>query len=267
MNSEKKEKVYFPNLRQSLGLVIILFLLGVPFFFIRKLLATNNQELNSFTSLWTSLVAQTIIILFGLRIMRKRNDAEYKLKFKRVSIPPLLIIGLMGVSVGIIATIITRFIPMTPKIAEFFGRIYQPYVCNIIRLVIVTPIVEEIFFRGIILEGLLKNYKPIHAIILSAIIFGVSHLNPSQLILATLHGLLIGWVYWKTNSLIPGLVIHCLNNLIATLSLFKLSFNHFVFRMPIVILLIITLIIIFIGFKFLNKKLTTEASLHAKKDG
>lgn len=255
-DNDSKDMTYYPDLKQSLGLVIRLFLIGFPFYFIRKYLSTDNPELNSLTLMLTSLVAQTIIILFGLRVMRKRNNDEYKLKFKHIQFSTLLILGLMGISVGIIATELGRFAPTIPRTAEYFRRIYQPNFYSFIRLVIATPIVEEIFFRGIILEGLLKNYKPIKAITLSAIIFGVVHINPSQIILATLHGLLIGWAYWKTGSLIPGLLIHFLNNLIFHFSLFKPHINQFVFRTPIVLLLILTVIAISVGYKFLNKKLT-----------
>ena len=90
----------------------------------------------------------------------------------------------------------------------------QPNISSFLTILIAAPLLEEVFFRGILLEGFLKNYSPAKAITWSALIFGMVHLNPWQAIGATVDGLLIGWLYWRTNSLIPGLIIHMFNNLI-----------------------------------------------------
>ena len=79
----------------------------------------------------------------------------------------------------------------------------------------VAPIFEEIFMRGIILAGLLKKYSPKKAIIISAIIFGVWHFNIHQSVNATLIGLVLGIIYYKTNSLILCIVLHMTNNIFA----------------------------------------------------
>ncbi|MEJ7661065.1 MAG: CPBP family intramembrane glutamic endopeptidase [Hymenobacter sp.] len=43
-----------------------------------------------------------------------------------------------------------------------------------------TPVCEEIFFRGVLLQGLLRNYRPAVAVAESALLFGVFHFNPVQ---------------------------------------------------------------------------------------
>lgn len=45
-------------------------------------------------------------------------------------------------------------------------------------MVIAAPVLEELIFRGMMLEGLLKKYSPVTSIIISSILFGVAHLNP-----------------------------------------------------------------------------------------
>jgi membrane protease YdiL (CAAX protease family) len=83
-------------------------------------------------------------------------------------------------------------------------------------------VAEEIVFRGAILRVLLDEQERRNgslttkgmwlAIAISALIFGVVHLNPAQIPHAFLIGLLLGWVYARTRSIIPGTVIHIVNN-------------------------------------------------------
>ena len=47
---------------------------------------------------------------------------------------------------------------------------------------------------------------------ISALIFGVIHLNPVQIVFGALYGLLLGWLTWRTGSLLPSIVVHVANN-------------------------------------------------------
>ena len=79
-----------------------------------------------------------------------------------------------------------------------------------------APLVEEIVFRGAILRSLLRWTKqPWMAIAISAIFFAVAHLNPAQLPHAFLVGLLLGWMYYRTDSIVPCVVYHWVNNTVA----------------------------------------------------
>jgi membrane protease YdiL (CAAX protease family) len=87
----------------------------------------------------------------------------------------------------------------------------QPYT-YFFMIVIAAPILEEILFRGIILDGFLRNYTPFNAIVTSAFMFGLIHGNIPQGIGAFMLGCLFGWLYWKTNSIIPCMILHAINN-------------------------------------------------------
>lgn len=83
---------------------------------------------------------------------------------------------------------------------------------------ILAPLAEEVVFRGAILRTLLgimskKNHWV--AIMISAAIFGVVHANLAQFINALLMGLLLGWMYYRTKSLVPGILLHWVNNTMA----------------------------------------------------
>lgn len=76
---------------------------------------------------------------------------------------------------------------------------------------------EEIVFRGAILRSLLRSSRLSvgGAIALSALMFSVIHLNPAQLPHAFIIGLLLGWMYYRTGSILPGVAYHWANNSVA----------------------------------------------------
>lgn len=84
------------------------------------------------------------------------------------------------------------------------------YVC------LLVPIFEEIGFRGVLLGGLLRaKWHPWLAIPLSALVFALFHLSAISFIGLTLGGIIYGWLFWRTKSLIPSMICHIANNTIA----------------------------------------------------
>ena len=85
-----------------------------------------------------------------------------------------------------------------------------------------APLVEEVVFRGAILRKLLEwmdesfgeltNSKAWIAIVISAVFFAAAHFNPAQFPHALLIGALLGWMYYRTGSIIPGILYHWINN-------------------------------------------------------
>lgn len=87
-------------------------------------------------------------------------------------------------------------------------------------LVIVAPVTEEPLFRGVILRGLLSRYRPAVAVALSAMLFALIHANPWQLISAFCLGVVFGWFFLRTGSLLLCVLAHAMSNglsLVATL--------------------------------------------------
>jgi len=86
-------------------------------------------------------------------------------------------------------------------------------ISTFITIVIAAPILEELIFRGIILDGLLKKYSPIKAILITSVLFGLVHLNPWQFLAALSLGIFAGWIYHETKSISFAIIIHAANNL------------------------------------------------------
>lgn len=95
----------------------------------------------------------------------------------------------------------------------------QDVVYNITFLISVlgvAPILEEAIFRGVITHTL-QRYDKRFAIIISALLFAMMHLNLVQGIPTFLMGLVLGYVYITSQSLYPCILIHFINNLMAVL--------------------------------------------------
>lgn len=111
---------------------------------------------------------------------------------------------------------------------EMFQHIFQAmvskktsYLLALFSAVVIAPLGEEIVYRGIILKGLLAHYTQNRAIVWSAILFGLAHLNPWQFPVIFILGLVFAYWVVQTGSLWPAILGHALHNLIAV------TFLHF----------------------------------------
>jgi membrane protease YdiL (CAAX protease family) len=75
---------------------------------------------------------------------------------------------------------------------------------------------EEVFFRGILLRRFCGVYSERKAILLSAVLFGLMHLNPWQAMYAFISGLFLGWVYRRFKTIWPCMLLHAYNNILAS---------------------------------------------------
>ena len=87
-----------------------------------------------------------------------------------------------------------------------------PFWSSFLLTAIFAPVFEEWLCRGMVLRGLLSKLKPGWAIVISALFFAVIHMNPWQALNAFVIGLVMGYVYYKTGSLLLTMLIHFVNN-------------------------------------------------------
>jgi membrane protease YdiL (CAAX protease family) len=90
---------------------------------------------------------------------------------------------------------------------------------TIFDTVILTPVFEEIVFRGLLFATLRRRFGMGNAAVLSAAIFGIAH-GYGVLGFAAVFwsGLLWAWSYERTGSLLPSMAAHAADNLMASLS-------------------------------------------------
>lgn len=77
---------------------------------------------------------------------------------------------------------------------------------------VVAPFVEEVFFRGFLFQGLRQRYGWTNALLISSAIFAIGHLDLVSLIPTFILGCVLAYVYHRSNSVWPGIILHFLVN-------------------------------------------------------
>lgn len=129
---------------------------------------------------------------------------------------------------------------------------------------IIGPSIEEVLFRGIALNGLLYKQKPASAIISTALLFALVHLDYHKLFSAFILGLILGVLYIKTNrNLLFCIICHIFVNVVSFFGLFDLNIyqNRLLDIALSLISLIILLTLIYIYFSRRNESSTQGDSL------
>lgn len=89
----------------------------------------------------------------------------------------------------------------------------------ILSTVVAAPVLEELFFRGLVLESCRERFGSRVAVLVSALLFGLIHIVPVQMVNAFVVGIILGYIYLKTGSLLSVIILHAINNAIAYVTL------------------------------------------------
>ena len=134
---------------------------------------------------------------------------------------PLIVAGMLFIN------LCSEFLGLPDLMQDTFHGMSRN-VFGIISIAIMAPLVEELLFRGAIQGYMLrKGMKPLHAILIASAIFGIVHMNPIQIPFAFAIGMIFGWLYYRTGSVVPGIVGHFINNSIACLQMATLTEEEF----------------------------------------
>ena len=92
------------------------------------------------------------------------------------------------------------------------------FIFRSIHTVLIGPILQELLFRKYLLINLLKKNSISIALIASSFCFSIIHFEiPGSLLPTFIFGIIVGFLYIKTGKIIYSILIHSINNLIATL--------------------------------------------------
>lgn len=170
--------------------------------------------------LFSNLVAVLSVWLFFV-IRKKKLFREIKLK--KISGANLLAAIVFGASFSIVLTVGINLIPFSPEMLESLqantaALPSENTLLNLITIVLVGPIAEEIFFRGLIYTRLKAGMHPILAAVISSVLFGIGHGGFIWFFSAFLGGLVMVWIFETTKSLYASLAVHMTNNAVAQLT-------------------------------------------------
>ena len=181
---------------------------------VMKLSGSVSEQAVTFTGYMVQFV---LIIVLTLAYRRSRGGSGTLLRFSMKWFNAALI--LWGVVlVFMIGVVIEPLLELFPdSYLEMLSNAIGRGGWAIATTVIAAPIMEEMLFRGIVLESVRSRYGSFRAIIISAAVFGLIHIIPQQVINAFLVGIVLGFIYVKTESLTSVIILHAINNALAYL--------------------------------------------------
>ena len=159
-------------------------------------------------------------VIYKLAVRRNEDELRTKLNLKDISFSVMTGIGVSGISFIwlIIAGKIPEFQAQIAAMKEGNAMIGGGSLHGVfLSAVIAAPIVEEVIFRGVVLGSFRKIFPAWASILISAIIFGVYHMNPVAIVYATVMGIIAGVVYEKKQNLLFPIMLHMANNFIGLL--------------------------------------------------
>ncbi len=121
-----------------------------------------------------------------------------------------------GVSVLLLMEYVVTLLDFLPDINdEAFDGLYGS-LAGIIGVALTGPIAEELLFRKAITTHLKRSYSKLWKVVLvSGLVFGVMHLNPAQVVSASLSGFMLAYLFVVTGSILPCVLLHIFNNTLA----------------------------------------------------
>lgn len=223
MNShEINQQKAYPSIKQGWGILGILLLVIIIYSIPLGILQIMKIDIQQGPFFLLNYAIPFIILLVIVHKRWKNNPLNREsLRIRSFSPALLPVLVLMTSALVFVDSEIGSWIPMPDFIEEFFAQMLSANIWAFLTVVVAAPILEELLMRGIVLNGLLRNYSPWKAIIWSSVFFGVMHLNPWQFITAMIMGMAIGYLYWKSKSLLLCMFIHALNNGIAFYLMFR----------------------------------------------
>ncbi|MCL6642470.1 MAG: CPBP family intramembrane metalloprotease [Candidatus Bipolaricaulota bacterium] len=173
------------------------------------------------------LLQALLMVLVSLAFIKLKGFAiPATLSFKPTRFS-LVLWGALGVvPVGMISGLLfwplVEALPgLVSKELEFLVRLSRfsdlpTYLFYALALSVGPAISEELAFRGVILQGLRSRLGAISAVTVTAVLFGVIHLDILQGLGAIVIGLYLGYLTVRSGSIVPAMVAHGVNNLWST---------------------------------------------------
>ncbi|XOD68476.1 MAG: lysostaphin resistance A-like protein [Flavobacteriales bacterium AspAUS03] len=214
-------KYFRVDYRRAIGITFML--IGLSLFITSLETIFSFLGLNLPRSILFPLLYISPFILFYLFIsyVLQKERTTLGLSFRYSSwkvyllIFPLIFCGM--IAEHYISSAIPKEGPILRKMYQDLERVFEEEtfypVSLIVSTVLLAPLCEEIFFRGILLNGLLRNnIHPVKSILFSSFLFGLIHMNPWQFVGGFFIGNLLGLVYFCTRSMLNCILLHAFNN-------------------------------------------------------
>jgi len=163
------------------------------------------------------------ISALGLSLVNVWNNIKQGIKKYLVTLPFIIL-------AGFVINLISSYYGINPEMQDVVQWVLEEkslfiLISLIFFGIIIAPLIEEIIFRGF-LQSALKNYLGRrYAILVSASLFAAVHMDIFAFFQILILGILLGYLYEKTQTLAASVVIHILHNSLTLV--FLLYFKYF----------------------------------------
>lgn len=195
----------------------------------------GNPYIKSLLLLVTYLlqVVGMILPLWFIIIRRYKSGLEeFKFKWIGTKKTILWVLGGYLFYIGLSIMVITIFFSFsvdtigfepTTTIFEIFGSDIFSLVIAFIVAVLIAPFFEELFFRGFLLQALIKNVGVTWGIVITTLVFAAIHFEFQSIMPLIILSLVLNVIFIKTKSIYPGIIFHIMNNTISFFALYYLE--------------------------------------------
>ncbi|MCR5719189.1 MAG: CPBP family intramembrane metalloprotease [Lachnospiraceae bacterium] len=200
-------------------------------------LASNTDEYNSDVSQIVGSLSYVYVILYALLaigvvlffIKAEKRSFMYEAGLKKASLKDFLLWFVISVGATAVTLALFNMIPRDISVVSSYVESSKvlfdsPFILKLLGSVVMAPLCEELFFRGLIFNNLKKIMPLFVAAVFSSLIFGVLHGQILWVAYATAFGVFLCFIVHYSRNLAAALVIHALFNLYnIIIDLLKLS--------------------------------------------
>jgi membrane protease YdiL (CAAX protease family) len=221
-----------------------------------------GQLWSDLSAKWEMVILETSVIIPVLIYIRIRKFSFRRIfRFHPVQGSVLLASGLIGLGLSVVTEEINRLVqfvlPMPETLAKsleetlIFHSVSE-FLVLILGVVIIAGFVEEMLFRGFF-QGAMEQVTDVtRSVLITALVFTMIHFNPWWAVEILVLGVFLGVMTWRSNSIFPAVVVHCVNNgfsvFMLNISPDKLKWYHYKEHVS-PVWIVLSIVLVYLGFR------------------
>lgn len=168
------------------------------------------------------VATQLIILLVPLLVaVYTRKSLRKTFSLRRMpfrGLPAAILMSIGAIFVGaVLSTLVSLLFPASAMSAEdslsdLFNGSFLP---TLLMIAVLPAVCEEVLFRGYIFTAMAGRFKPVAAMIVTSVMFGIYHMSVVRFFTTALLGFFSAYVVYRTGSIFCGMLMHVINNSIA----------------------------------------------------
>jgi membrane protease YdiL (CAAX protease family) len=215
----KEQHLNFPSIVEAFFLIVMwygaLYLLAAMLHDSGILAGLDELQTGAIVEVLGGGVVFTAVLHYkqlGYRALLHSGSQPVATLLGRLGLPVIMLVPALQCVTMALHSLLLAFAPMSDAQSATFERLASDGPSSFILVCLLAPVLEEMLFRGVILRSFLHQYSRRTAIVASALLFGLAHMNVYQLVVGAVIGYALGWLYARSRSVLPGILLHAAFN-------------------------------------------------------